>query len=675
MHQLLSAGGGPFEDVFRLFHPGRAEAYTCWSTATGARVNNYGSRIDLILAGQPQQRQHGQQSGQQQHGQPGQEQHGWQYDQKQQQQHRQQEHGWQLQQLEDSDEGQGAFERQEGVEEGFLGIEEEGDDQQQQGIWVLHGTGEEQQRQHKPQHKQKDKQQQDQQQHLLSSSVSQKLQESPLGAVPSAPTPTAEGAGHSCSSSTALLSWFTDCQILPEVQGSDHAPVVAELEVPVQLLRQGGEPPPLATKFMFSGRQTSLRDFLGKFNSNGSSSSGAANGGGSRDSSQVAAAAAGGGGGGYVPAGLAGEAVGWVRKGGASSSGEADVVSQNGVPSGPLAGGGVHSCRGPNGVLVGGGRVEVAAAGGGAPRQMHRKSSGSRKGGSQNSLWGFVRPQAGATAAAAPTAAAARGGNSAGLQAAGATVPGGKSGNNLWKRNSSWRNEALGVQGMNIATAAIAGAAVAGAPSEPVVLCGGAAGEQQEGEEEERQQQQEGEERQQQPAGGSQAVQMLWNGQSSLLEQQQGHWVQEQQQQGHALGQQQQQQQQQVSAAADDGGGMLLHEASQQHQSAVQAWQRISNMMAPPKCKGHQEPCVVRTVKKKGENNGRQFYVCARPDGPPPVGRCDFFLWASQRAVKGSNQPLGGSGGKAGVSGKGQARKSRASSGEQKRPRLEGAQR
>ncbi len=32
---------------------GRREAYTCWSTASGARINNYGTRIDLILAAGP----------------------------------------------------------------------------------------------------------------------------------------------------------------------------------------------------------------------------------------------------------------------------------------------------------------------------------------------------------------------------------------------------------------------------------------------------------------------------------------------------------------------------------------------------------------------------------------------------------------------------------------------
>ncbi len=31
----------------------RQEVYSCWSTASGARVNNYGSRIDLILLAEP----------------------------------------------------------------------------------------------------------------------------------------------------------------------------------------------------------------------------------------------------------------------------------------------------------------------------------------------------------------------------------------------------------------------------------------------------------------------------------------------------------------------------------------------------------------------------------------------------------------------------------------------
>jgi AP endonuclease-2 len=51
--------------------------------------------------------------------------------------------------------------------------------------------------------------------------------------------------------------------------------------------------------------------------------------------------------------------------------------------------------------------------------------------------------------------------------------------------------------------------------------------------------------------------------------------------------------------------------------------------MKAPCCTGHREPCVIRTVKKKGPNQGRQFYVCARPEGSPPVGRCDHFQWSN----------------------------------------------
>lgn len=48
-----TTGGDPpvtMVDCFRAFHPTRRNAFTVWSTATGARANNYGSRIDLCLA-------------------------------------------------------------------------------------------------------------------------------------------------------------------------------------------------------------------------------------------------------------------------------------------------------------------------------------------------------------------------------------------------------------------------------------------------------------------------------------------------------------------------------------------------------------------------------------------------------------------------------------------------
>jgi exonuclease III len=46
-----------------------------------------------------------------------------------------------------------------------------------------------------------------------------------------------------------------------------------------------------------------------------------------------------------------------------------------------------------------------------------------------------------------------------------------------------------------------------------------------------------------------------------------------------------------------------------------------------PRCHGHQEPAVLRTVKQ-GPHRGRQFYVCRRPAGPiERGGRCNFFQW------------------------------------------------
>lgn len=38
--------------------------------------------------------------------------------------------------------------------------------------------------------------------------------------------------------------------------------------------------------------------------------------------------------------------------------------------------------------------------------------------------------------------------------------------------------------------------------------------------------------------------------------------------------------------------------------NAIQAWNKIKDRMKPPKCKGHNEDCVIRQVKKKGKNHG-----------------------------------------------------------------------
>jgi hypothetical protein len=479
-------------------------------------------------------------------------------------------------------------------------------------------------------------------------------------------------------SPTALLSWFCDCQILADVQGSDHAPVVAELKVPQQLLNRGGEPPPLATKFMFTGRQTSLRYFLGTTRS----SSGTANGAGSsRGSSQgvvgvpaapVTAAAAGRGacvsaGGAAAPAGL----TGWACRGGESSHSLVCIPAETGVIEGgvsasaaaPAAAAGVSS-NSSKGGWAAGNKGQHTANGG--PRQQHKKGSGGRKGGvgGQSSLWRFVQTKSATTV---PPAAPASEGSRA--VAAGEVVlqvgaqpssgsssiattaeirntasPAGIPGNSTWDgpflMGDCGRYEGPGAQGGSTGIADVGGgraaapAAAAGTPSGSLGLSRGNS----------IQQQQQQQLLETQLEGSSKAGELTW-------------------------GEQPEKQQEQELVLAAAGGGRVLLQPSQQHQSAVQAWHRISNMMAPPKCKGHQEPCVIRTVKKKGENNGRQFYVCARPDGPPPVGRCDFFLWASQRVVKGSSQAVEGSRGEGGR----RSNKTKAGgtgvSREQKRPR------
>lgn len=52
----------------------------------------------------------------------------------------------------------------------------------------------------------------------------------------------------------------------------------------------------------------------------------------------------------------------------------------------------------------------------------------------------------------------------------------------------------------------------------------------------------------------------------------------------------------------------------------------------PPCCKVHGESCVLRTVKKEGPNIGKQFFVCARPQGHAsnPEARCNFFAWVEK---------------------------------------------
>ncbi|KAJ1530738.1 hypothetical protein ONE63_005593 [Megalurothrips usitatus] len=68
--------------------------------------------------------------------------------------------------------------------------------------------------------------------------------------------------------------------------------------------------------------------------------------------------------------------------------------------------------------------------------------------------------------------------------------------------------------------------------------------------------------------------------------------------------------------------------------SAVSAWKSmLTGPLPPPMCKGHKEPCVERTVKKKGPNFNRKFFACARGEGSKndPRARCDHFEWALKK--------------------------------------------
>ncbi|XP_033746043.1 DNA-(apurinic or apyrimidinic site) lyase 2-like [Pecten maximus] len=64
------------------------------------------------------------------------------------------------------------------------------------------------------------------------------------------------------------------------------------------------------------------------------------------------------------------------------------------------------------------------------------------------------------------------------------------------------------------------------------------------------------------------------------------------------------------------------------------AWKNLlKGPPTAPLCKGHKEPCLLRTVKKEGPNKGKQFFVCCRAEGlsSNPEARCDFFKWVDSK--------------------------------------------
>ena len=71
---------------------------------------------------------------------------------------------------------------------------------------------------------------------------------------------------------------------------------------------------------------------------------------------------------------------------------------------------------------------------------------------------------------------------------------------------------------------------------------------------------------------------------------------------------------QDVLAASQSSQAMSLSQSmpGAEKAAATEAWQRIHTKMKAPKCKGHNEDCVIREVKKNGPNKGEQGKRCQR---------------------------------------------------------------
>lgn len=484
-----AAEGRLFVDVFRLFHSARREAYTCWSTATGARVNNYGSRIDHILAaqGHPQHLQH---------------------------QHRQQ--PLQLSdQLTTWHNSHAATENQQ--------------DLCNTTVSTLQQKGFQQE-----------------------CSIQQTMHGQPLGAGHEPRYACGQPAGRD------FISWFKSCDIWVDMMGSDHAPVWVDMQVPDGLLHVDIDPPKAASRYMFTGRQASLKQWL---------------------SAAAAAAVNQNGGEITAPHEQQQQEVG-------TRAPRTVAADAGGVPqwSGAVS----HIVDRP--LMQPSNNKSLGNKSGTSKAAVSKSKSSNRKG--QSSLLSFLKPPPAASAGtkdpntsdcAAPPVCDNMVQN---------PTPGGVA---LFYAHAQGTNAA----GDPPATAlqALSTAACGGDVTQP------------------------------EPS----PLQVHSNG--SHLSQQQ-----DQQAQKHVG-------QDAATATAEPPVAVSFSQAGsnlEQRSTAVNAWRRIATVMQPPKCKGHNEPCVIRTVKKKGDNNGRQFYVCARPDGPPPIGRCDFFMWANQREYRGQEGKKGG---------------------------------
>jgi AP endonuclease-2 len=71
------------------------------------------------------------------------------------------------------------------------------------------------------------------------------------------------------------------------------------------------------------------------------------------------------------------------------------------------------------------------------------------------------------------------------------------------------------------------------------------------------------------------------------------------------------------------------------NEQTQRSWNALFTKPVSPLCEGHNEPCKTMQTKKKGSNQGRSFWMCARPLGPSgekergTQWRCGTFIWCS----------------------------------------------
>ena len=84
-----------------------------------------------------------------------------------------------------------------------------------------------------------------------------------------------------------------------------------------------------------------------------------------------------------------------------------------------------------------------------------------------------------------------------------------------------------------------------------------------------------------------------------------------------------------IPEAADEGGEGVRVRGLDAAGSGLAALFSTEKKRPVPRCRGHDEPCVLLRVTKAGRNQGRQFFMCSRPVGVAGDGaaRCTHFEW------------------------------------------------